>query len=187
TPAFLGWCRFISLLDTSTGRIYCGARSKPRGADERQACAARMRGRRFCRARTPEIEIPLQKSRSDEVRRWIALEFQWRAWQLKRCHGRVQFVCPVPPRLGPLVTSSGLFFVAPPFLVRAAARKRLSPLPRGHAMSKPASSRSGTETRWSSCAHPRYRTRSRDSATASPAAPAPEFGRRRAAFAPLAA
>src|SRR5262245_4959039 len=34
TPAFLGWCRFISLLDTSTGRINCGAKSKPRGEDE---------------------------------------------------------------------------------------------------------------------------------------------------------
>src|SRR6266567_8597792 len=100
---------------------------------------------------------------------------------------RHQFVRRVPPKLGPLVTSSGLFFIAPPVLVRAAAHKQLTPLPRGHAMSKPASSRSGTETRWSSCAHPRYRTRSRDNAAASPVAPAPGFERRRAAFAPPAA
>src|SRR5262249_37182346 len=44
------------------------------------------------------------------------------------------------------------FFVAPPVLLHAATRKQLSPLPPGHAMSKPASSRWGTETRWSSCA-----------------------------------
>src|SRR5215831_2335326 len=91
------------------------------------------------------------------------------------------------PDLGRLQRQAAFVFVAPPALVRAAARKRLSLLSRRHAMSKPASSRWGTETRWSSCARRRYQTRSRDNAAASPAAPAPGFGRHRAAFAPLAA
>ena len=34
TRAFPAWCRFISLLDTSTGRINFDGRSKPRGEDE---------------------------------------------------------------------------------------------------------------------------------------------------------
>src|SRR5262249_54298742 len=38
--------------------------------------AARMRGARVCRARMPEIEIPHQKSRGEEVRRSMDLEFQ---------------------------------------------------------------------------------------------------------------
>src|SRR5262249_21159276 len=141
----------------------------------------------FAEQARPKIVTPLQESQGGDVRQQVALESQRRASQMKWCDGRHQFVRRVPPSLGPLATSSGLFL---PIWRRSSARPRaggFSPLPRSHAMSKPASSRSGTETRWSSCAPPRYRTRSRDNATASSAAPAPEFGRRRAASAPLAA
>src|SRR5262245_51146023 len=96
--------------------------------------------------------------------------------------GRHQFARRVPPKLGPLENVERPFFVAPPVPVRAAAGKRLSPLPRRHALSKPASSRWGTETRWSNCAHPRYRTRLRDTAATSASLPEKGFRLRLAAL-----
>src|SRR5262249_26401966 len=43
TPAFPGWCRFMSLRDTSTGRINFDGRSKPRGEDDTAMCCAHAR------------------------------------------------------------------------------------------------------------------------------------------------
>src|SRR5262245_17485371 len=72
----------------------------------------------------PEIETPLQESQGGDVRQRVALEFQRRAPQMKWCDGRHQFVRRVPPSLGPLATSSGLFL---PALARGAAAQAAQP------------------------------------------------------------
>src|SRR5262249_32659879 len=110
TPMFPGWCRFISPPDTSTGRINFDGRAKPRGEDEAaghvlRACEVAD----FAEDGCPKIETPLQESQGGDVRQRVALEFQRRASQMKWCDGRHQFVRRVPPSLGPLATSSGLF------------------------------------------------------------------------------